>query len=79
MEKQEEIKQIVEILFNRFGSFKLSKCQTARVVGVSTSTIDRHRKAGTGIRYQQDTSTSNIYYSLSSIAEYIVNNDIQTI
>jgi methylphosphotriester-DNA--protein-cysteine methyltransferase len=79
MEKQEEIKQIVEILFNRFGSFKLSKCQAARVVGVSTSTVDRQRKAGTGIRFQQETETSNVFYKIHAIAEYIVMNDIKVV
>lgn len=79
MEKQEEIKQIVELLFNKYGSFKLSKGQTARVIGISCSSLDRARKAGTGIPYQQENSTSNIYYKLSSIAQYIVDNDIQTI
>lgn len=79
MNREEEIKQIVEMLFNRFGSFKLSKCQTARVVGVSTSTIDRYRKAGTGIRFQQETETSNVFYKVHAIAEYIVMNDIKVV
>lgn len=84
MEKQEEIKEkeiqrIEDMLFAKYGTFKLSKKQTAFVVGISTSTLDRQRKAGVGIRYQQDTETSNIYYRTKRIAEHIVLSDIQTI
>ncbi len=78
MTKQEQIKHITELLFSKYGAFKLNKGQTAKVFGISTSTLDRQRVSGTGIPYQQATETSNVYYTISSIAEYLVENNIKT-
>jgi len=77
-QREKEIQRIEEMLFNKYGVFKLSKKQAAFVIGVSTSSLDRDRKAGIGIKYQQRTETSNVYYRIGSIAEYLVDNDIQT-
>lgn len=79
MTATEEKKKIIEILYKQFGSFKLSKGQSARILGISISSLDRQRKSGVGMSYSQQNKTSSVYYRLKVIADYIVDNDIQTI
>lgn len=76
-QREKEIQRIEDMLFRKYGTFKLSKKQTAFVVGVSTSSLDRDRKAGVGIKYQQRTEVSNVYYRTRSIAEHLIDEDIQ--
>lgn len=77
MTNQEQSK-IVDLLFAKYSKIMLSKRETSAVTGLSISTLDRLRRDGLGIEYIQPTDTSNVYYSIHSISEYLVRNKILT-
>lgn len=72
-----EILKIVDLLFTKYSTILLSKKQTAFITNRSISSLDRDRKEGIGIKYIKETETSNVYYSIYDIAEYIVESKIK--
>lgn len=73
-----EVLKIVDLLFKTYKCVLLSKKQCAWVTNQSVSNLDRDRLAGRGIQFLQQTPTSNVYYSIYDIAEYIYKSKIQT-
>lgn len=74
-----EVLKIIDLLFSKYSTILLSKKQTAFITNQSVSSLDRDRKQGIGIEYIQETETSNVYYSIYSIAEYLVAKKIKTL
>lgn len=67
--------QIVNRLFNKYGSLVLDRGKTSEAVDKSTSTLDRWRKKGINLEWRKvgESTNSPIEYTLEAIAEYIVN------
>lgn len=74
---EDENKFIAELLYKRFGSLLLSKSQCSSAVGQSICNLDRQRQQNIGIPFHKQ-GNSNVYYSITDIAQYIVDNKIKT-
>lgn len=74
-----EVLKIVDLLFSKYSKVLLNKQETAFLVGCSISTLDRLRKIGRGVEFVQETDTSNVYYSIYSIAQWLSQNKIKTV
>lgn len=68
---------ITEMLYKKHGRILLSKKECSAVVGRSISSLDRDRKNASGISYIQE-DKANVYYAITDIALYVVNNKVQT-
>ena len=75
---ENENKFIAELLYKRFGSLLLSKSECSLAVGKSACTLDRERQRCIGIPFIKESPTANVYYSITDIAQYIVDKKIQT-
>ncbi len=67
-------KMITEMLFRKYGSLELSRGETATVLGISTSTLDRLLKDGTGPKWSKKGNQRNgrVVYAIDHIADYMV-------
>jgi len=67
-------KMITDMLFNKYGSLDLSRGETATVLGISSSTLDRLKKEGTGPVWSKKGNTHNarVVYAIDHIANYMV-------
>ncbi len=62
------------MLFKRYGSLELSRGETATVLGISTSTLDRLIKDGAGPQWSKKGNTTNarVTYAIDHVADYMV-------
>lgn len=67
-------KMITEMLFNKYGALELSRGETATVLGISTSTLDRLLKEGKGPKWSKkgNKHNSRVVYAIDHIADYLV-------
>jgi len=73
-----EIKSnLFNILYEKYGAVILSKKDTAKILNLGVSTLDKLRAEGRGPAYKQS-GLSNVKYNLHSIVEYILKDEIQT-
>jgi len=80
--RQEEKKQYVELLVDLYSTIILSRKQAAGALNISTATLDRMKENGVGPAFTKvDTgSRSNngkVFYPITAIADYVVNNQMK--
>ena len=68
---------LFNILYEKYGAVILSKKDTAKILNLGVSTLDKLRSEGRGPAYKQS-GLSNVKYNLHSIVEYILKDEIQT-
>ncbi len=71
---------LLEILFNKYGTAQLTPDQTAETVNRSVFSLRDDRKAGIGIGYIKigKGQSGKIYYPLQEIVNFLENNTIKT-
>lgn len=69
----------IESLIKEHGTRIFTEKQVAKIINKSQATLARWRKQGLYIKYKKNGGAKNapIEYTARSIAEYIINNDIQ--
>ena len=73
-------KEILELLYKKYGTMILSRKQVCKILGISTATLDRRKAKGEGPVFKKngnDGSNASVEYSLNSVVHYIVSNDIK--
>jgi len=62
------------MLFHKYNALELSRSETATVLGISTSTLDRLLKKGRGPQWAKKGMAPNarIVYAIDHIADYMV-------
>lgn len=81
MTSQERRKELINLLYQKYGSLNLTREQTAESIGSSTATLDRIRKAGLGPKYFKDGASSKnamVRYPIDAVVEYILSAQVQT-
>lgn len=75
------IKELTEHLYLHSGTYLLSKKDTAKIIGVSISSLDRLKEQGVGPKYKKtgNAKNSTVKYPIQAIAEYIINNNVNTL
>lgn len=77
----ERKKELIQLLFQKYGSLLLTREQTAESIGSSTATLDRIRKAGLGPKYLKDGGLSKngmVRYPIDAVVEYILSTQVKT-
>ena len=69
---------LFRLLYKEYGAVILSKKQTAKILNMGVSTLDKLRSECKGPNYKQD-GLSNVKYNLHSIVDYILDSEIQTL
>ena len=71
---------LLEILFNKYGTVQLSPTQTAEATKRSIYSLRDDRKAGIGIGYIKigKGQSGKIYYPLQEIVNFLDNNTVKT-
>lgn len=73
-----DIKQnLFNLLYKEHGSIILSKKDTAKILNMGVSTLDKLRHECKGPNYKQ-VGLSNVKYNLHSVIDYILEGEIQT-
>lgn len=81
MTSLERRKELINLLFQKYGSLNLTREQTAESIGSSTATLDRIRKAGLGPKYHKDGVSSKngmVRYTIDAVVDYILSTQVQT-
>lgn len=75
-----DIKELVNSLKEKYNTYLLSREQTAETCGISISTLDRLRTNALGPKYKKIGKSKNatIKYSITDVAQYILNQNIET-
>lgn len=74
-------KQLIEMLYAKYGSLLLSRKQCAEVTNCSTAKLDRLKKVGLGPQYvKQDVAGKNstVQYPIDAVVDYIVLQQVKT-
>ena len=73
------IEKEMESLIQEHGTRIFSEKQVAKIINKSTATLGRWRKKCLYLKYKKVGSAKNasVEYTARSVAEYIVNNDVQ--
>lgn len=77
----ERKKELLQLLFQKYGSLLLTREQVAEVLNISTASLDRMKQNGVGIQYQKDGRSgknAKVRYPIDSVAEFIVESNIKT-
>lgn len=81
MSQDERKKELLQLLFQKYGSLLLTREQTAEALNISTASLDRMKQSGIGIQYQKDGQSGRngkVRYPIDSVIEFIVKSNIQT-
>jgi hypothetical protein len=79
-QNNQEFNQLLDLLHKKFnGKILLSKSECASVLNCSVSSLDRQKKLGVGVEYIQETPTSNVFYSIDSVVNHIINSKKKTL
>lgn len=81
MDNMERKRELIQLLFQKYGSLLLTREQVAEVLNISTASLDRMKQNGVGIQYQKDGQSGKngkIRYPVDAVAEFIVQSNIQT-
>lgn len=72
--KKEKRKEMMDLIFNKYGALILSRQQAAKILSISTSTLDRMKLQGSGPRWKKSGVANNaaVEYSLDSLVDYII-------
>lgn len=77
----DEIKEIIHILFLKYGSLTLNTAQTVEVTQRSEMSLKRDRRLGVGIPYTKlgaKSGSDKALYNIADIAKYVVSKKIKT-
>ncbi len=82
--KSEEKKQFIELLVELYSTLNLSRKQASEALNVSTATLDRMKEDGVGPKYTKvDTGSlsknGKVFYTVTAIADYLTNNQIECV
>lgn len=74
-------KELKDSLYKEYGTKLLSTKQVAKVVNKSEVTLRRWKKQGVNLSYKQGSYAKNapIFYTLETVVDYIVNNNIKVV
>lgn len=72
--------QLHKELFGKLNTLLFSRRETAEILGMSTSTLDRLKQKGMGPKFQKNDSAlnSSVKYSKEEIINYIDGNNNET-
>ncbi len=82
--KSEEKKQFIELLVELYSTLNLSRKQASEALNVSTATLDRMKEDGVGPKYTKVNTGSlskngKVFYTVTAIADYLTNNQIECV
>ena len=82
--KSEEKKQFIELLVELYSTLNLSRKQASEALNVSTATLDRMKEDGVGPKYTKvDTGSlsknGKVFYTVTAIADYLTNSQIECV
>ena len=68
---------LTDILFNEYRSLTLSREATAKILGISTSSLDRLKDEGLGPKWTKDERSNNgkVTYAIDHIVDHIIEQD----
>lgn len=74
-------KQLMEMLYSKYGSLLLSRKQCAEATGCSTAKLDRLKKIGLGPQYikQKEFGNGTVQYPIDAVVDYIVSQQVKTV
>lgn len=75
-------KDLIQLIYSDVGTLVLDRKQTAKALGISTTTLSRMTKSGIGPKYKKVISASKskngaVKYPLHDLVHYIVNGNIK--
>jgi transposase len=70
-------KEIRNLIYQKYGTFLLSRQQVAKVLNKSVATIDRWKKQGLYLEYKKlgNAKNATVEYPIDSVVNYILNNN----
>ncbi|MDD3769807.1 MAG: hypothetical protein PHV10_04270 [Sulfuricurvum sp.] len=74
-------KQLLDMLYSKYGSLLLSRKQCAEVAGCSTAKLDRLKNAGLGPKYIKKKGkgkNGTVQYPIDAVIDYIVSQQVKT-
>lgn len=74
-------KELVQLLYDKYGTLLLSRKQAAEATNNSLSSLDRYKAEGCKIDYIKDEAkgkNSRVQYAIDEIAEYIIRESRKT-
>lgn len=81
MSQQERRKELLQLLFQKYGSLLLTREQVSETLNISTASLDRMKQDGIGVQYQKNGQVGKngkVRYPIDAVAEFIVQSNIQT-
>ena len=77
--KDQDIKMLVSVLFDKRGKIALSPKEVAEIIGVSESTLEKDRAENIGIPYTRvnGKQKGKPLYTLTAIAKTLIDNEIK--
>ena len=70
-------KQLLDTLYQKYGSMTVGKKEAAEIVGRSRASMDNDRATGTGIPYFQQ-GLGNVKYALHELVKHLVHDSVKT-
>lgn len=76
MNESEMIREEVNLIIKEYGSRILSEKNVCKIIGKSSATLGRWRKAGINLEYRKTGSSNNspIEYPVRGVAQYLIEN-----
>jgi|688.fasta_scaffold226930_2 hypothetical protein len=74
-------KQLIEMLYTKYGSLLLSRKQCAEATNCSTAKLDRLKKIGLGPQYVKKNDAgknSTVQYPIDAVVDYILSAQVKT-
>lgn len=65
-------KEMVDYLFSKYNKMIFSRKEASRILGISTSNLDRKRKNGS-IKTLQENDEGSVYFPIQELARYLTN------
>lgn len=77
--KDQDIKILVSVLFDKHGKITLSPKEVAEILGISESTLEKDRAESIGLPYTRinNKEKGKPLYTLTAIAKTLVDNEIK--
>lgn len=78
MNIEERKQMLMDVLFKRYGSLRLGRESTGKVLGISSSSLDRLKAKGLGPKWSKDGQFINgkVTYAIDDIVDYIIEQNI---
>lgn len=73
-------KELLELLFTKYDSLTLTREQCAKIIGCSTSKLDRLKEEGVGPQYiKKKEKNGTVQYPIDAVVDYIVSQQVKTV